>query len=51
MDNTLKSALESIIVGVATIALAMLLFFIPILNILVLLFPVPLLWWVLEGEC
>jgi len=41
MDNTLKAALESIIVGVATIALAMLLFFIPILNILVLLFPVP----------
>ena len=41
MDKTLKAALESIIVGVATIALAMLLFFIPILNILVLLFPVP----------
>lgn len=41
MDKTLKAALESVIVGVATIALAMLLFFIPILNILVLLFPIP----------
>ena len=41
MDKTLKAALESIIVGVVTIALAFLLFFIPVLNILVLLFPVP----------
>ncbi|MFY9176996.1 MAG: DUF2232 domain-containing protein [Caldicoprobacterales bacterium] len=41
MDKSLKAALEGIIVGVGTIALVMLLFFIPVLNILVLLFPVP----------
>lgn len=42
MNVTLKTILESIITGVITTLIAAVLFFVPVLNTLVLLFPVPL---------